>query len=104
MPRPASRSPSEEPLIGVRQIMSASAVAVAPSPTSAAPSRAASPDESPDADELRRAIESYKRRSGRNFPTWSEVLEVFRGMGYAKRTPAQESPAKPWVRIRPGDP
>lgn len=40
------------------------------------------PDE---ADLIARAIDQYKRESGRLFPTWSEVLEVIRGLGYAKR-------------------
>jgi hypothetical protein len=30
------------------------------------------------------AIEEYKRRSARKFPTWSEVLEVVRDLGYRK--------------------
>jgi hypothetical protein len=30
------------------------------------------------------AIQEYKRASGRMFPTWSEVLEVVRGLGYQK--------------------
>jgi hypothetical protein len=30
------------------------------------------------------AIQEYKRSSGRLFPTWSEVLEVVRGLGYEK--------------------
>ena len=30
------------------------------------------------------AIETYKRSSGRMFPTWSEVLEVIRDLGYDK--------------------
>ena len=30
------------------------------------------------------AMDDYKRRSGRQFPTWSEVLEVLRSMGYRK--------------------
>lgn len=30
------------------------------------------------------AMESYKKQSGRMFPTWSEVLEVLRDLGYAK--------------------
>ncbi|MDR3635307.1 MAG: hypothetical protein P4L84_16000 [Isosphaeraceae bacterium] len=37
------------------------------------------------AAELGRAIERYKRESGRMFPTWSEVLEVVRALGYEKR-------------------
>ena len=30
------------------------------------------------------AIQEYKRSSGRMFPTWSEVLEVVRSLGYEK--------------------
>ena len=33
---------------------------------------------------LREAIDAYKRSSGRMFPTWSEVLEVLRDLGYKK--------------------
>jgi hypothetical protein len=35
--------------------------------------------------EFMRALEAYKRTSGRMFPTCSEVLEVLRGLGYEKR-------------------
>jgi hypothetical protein len=34
--------------------------------------------------ELIQAMEDYKRRSGRMFPTWCEVLEVLRALGYEK--------------------
>jgi hypothetical protein len=34
--------------------------------------------------EFMMAIDDYKRRSGRQFPTWSEVLEVVRDLGYRK--------------------
>ena len=34
--------------------------------------------------EFLRAMQEYKRSSGRLFPTWSEVLEVLRGLGYEK--------------------
>ena len=34
--------------------------------------------------EFMRAMDDYKRTSGRMFPTWSEVLEVVRGLGYVK--------------------
>ena len=30
------------------------------------------------------AMQDYKARSGRNFPTWSEVLEVLQGLGYQR--------------------
>ena len=32
------------------------------------------------------AMNEYKQKSGRMFPTWSEVLEVLRGLGYEKQT------------------
>jgi hypothetical protein len=34
--------------------------------------------------EFMHAFDRYKRTSGRMFPTCSEVLEVIRGLGYAK--------------------
>jgi len=30
------------------------------------------------------AMNEYKQQSGRMFPTWSEVLEVLRSLGYEK--------------------
>jgi len=30
------------------------------------------------------AVQEYKRTSGRLFPTWSEVLDIARDLGYAK--------------------
>jgi hypothetical protein len=38
------------------------------------------------AEELQfmRAMQEYKKSSGRMFPTWSETLEVLRGLGYEK--------------------
>jgi hypothetical protein len=35
------------------------------------------------------ALDAYKRRSGRMFPTCSEVLEVIREMGYVQLSPAE---------------
>lgn len=34
--------------------------------------------------EFMRAMDHYKRASGRMFPTWSEVLEVIHSLGYRK--------------------
>ena len=54
-------------------------------------------DYSPEEVEFMGALDDYKRRSGRMFPTCSEILEVIRGLGYEKRaevpgvTPAAES-------------
>ena len=36
--------------------------------------------------EFMQAIQTYKQKSGRMFPTWSEVLEVLQGLGYEKPT------------------
>lgn len=41
-------------------------------------------DYSADEVEFMKAMDDYKRRSGRMFPTWSEVLEVVRGLGYTR--------------------
>lgn len=41
-------------------------------------------DYSGDEIEFMKAMDDYKRKSGRMFPTWSEVLEVVRSLGYAK--------------------
>jgi hypothetical protein len=32
------------------------------------------------------AMQDYKKASGRMFPTWSEVLEVLRSLGYRKQS------------------
>ena len=37
---------------------------------------------------FRAAMDEYKQASGRMFPTWSEVLEVLRELGYEKPGPA----------------
>lgn len=41
-------------------------------------------DYSGDEIEFMKAMDEYKRQSGRQFPTWSEVLEVIRSLGYRK--------------------
>ena len=41
-------------------------------------------DYSQEEIEFMNALDEYKRNSGRMFPTCSEILEVFRGLGYAK--------------------
>jgi hypothetical protein len=47
-------------------------------------------DYSGDEVEFMRALEQYKRTSGRMFPTCSEILEVVRGLGYVRvTTPSQ---------------
>jgi len=46
-------------------------------------------DYQPDELEFMQAIEQYKRASGRQFPTCSEVLEVVRSLGYSRAAIAQ---------------
>ena len=41
-------------------------------------------DYNEDEIEFMTAMDEYKRRSARQFPTWSEVLEVIRSLGYRK--------------------
>lgn len=43
-------------------------------------------DYSNDEVEFMKALEQYKRTSGRMFPTCSEILEVIRGLGYVKNS------------------
>jgi hypothetical protein len=52
--------------------------------------------------EFMQAMHDYKLKSGRMFPTWSEVLEVLRGLGYEKpargatsQSPASRAPTPP---------
>jgi hypothetical protein len=49
--------------------------------------------------EFQMALEVYKERSGRLFPTWSEILEVLQALGYAKRI---WKPVGLWAPIVPG--
>ena len=43
-------------------------------------------DMSDEVLEFINAINRFKSTSGRSFPTWSEVLEILKGLGYEKRT------------------
>lgn len=43
--------------------------------------------------EFMQAMQSYKKDSGRMFPTWSEVLEVLKNLGYAKIEESALEPA-----------
>lgn len=55
-------------------------------------------DYTPDEIEFMGALDDYKRRNGRMFPTCSEVLEVIRKLGYEKR-PVVESTPLPVVTL-----
>ena len=50
------------------------------------------------------AMQDYKLKSGRMFPTWSEVLEVLRALGYEKlptAAPPALSVTSPAPKARP---
>jgi hypothetical protein len=47
-------------------------------------------DYTPDEIEFMSAMDEYKRRNGRMFPTCSEVLEVVKSLGYEKRSKTAE--------------
>lgn len=38
-----------------------------------------------DVLEFIQAIDDYKRREGRPFPSWSEVLDIVKDLGYERR-------------------
>src|SRR5271166_2473358 len=44
-----------------------------------------------------KAMDQYKRANRRPFPTWSEVLEVLRALGYRKTEAATAMPGLPLV-------
>jgi hypothetical protein len=52
-------------------------------------------DYSDEEVEFMHALDRYKRASGRMFPTCSEILEVFRSLGYEKVRPACEPTIAP---------
>jgi hypothetical protein len=45
-------------------------------------------DYQPEELEFMQAVEQYKRRNGRPFPTCSELLEVVRSLGYVRSATA----------------
>jgi hypothetical protein len=55
-------------------------------------------DYTPDEIEFMAALDEYKRRNGRMFPTCSEVLEVIKSLGYAK-VPKIEAPVLPIIDL-----
>ena len=51
--------------------------------------------------EFMMAMNEYKHRSGRMFPTWSEVLEVLRSLGYQKGVAQAEDDGIAHARATP---
>lgn len=54
-------------------------------------------DYSPDEVEFMNAMNDYKRKSGRMFPTCSEILEVIRNLGYSKPGQSSVPSAEPFL-------
>lgn len=54
------------------------------------PAPAVSPAASPDEVEFIEAVNRYKRDHGRPFPTWGEVLDVLKSLGYRRDTPPHD--------------
>ena len=50
--------------------------------------------------EFMQAMQEYKQKSGRMFPTWSEVLEVLKSLGYEKPRPRRHRIPRPRVPAR----
>ncbi len=50
-----------------------------------------------------KAMEMYKRSNRRPFPTWSEVLEVLRSLGYRRIEEATTLPGNPVLPAATGD-
>jgi hypothetical protein len=48
-----------------------------------------------------KALDDYKRASGRQFPTCSEILEVFKSLGYVKAARAESSDEPPKRNVQP---
>jgi len=51
-------------------------------------------DYSDDETEFMKAMDRYKRENRRPFPTWSEVLEVLRSLGYRRVAEATDLPGR----------
>lgn len=58
-------------------------------------------DYSTDEIEFMKALDDYKRASGRMFPTCSEILEVFKSLGYVKVARAESPDETPQRNAQP---
>jgi hypothetical protein len=94
MSRPRkTKTPATEPVLDASRSTSRTAKAQAPRATQVCEDsgrrRFVDPstcdrDFSAAETEFMQAMQAYKLSSGRMFPTWSEVLEVLRALGYEK--------------------
>jgi hypothetical protein len=56
------------------------------------------PDSNDEEIAFMKAMDQYKRANRRPFPTWSEVLEVLRSLGYRKVAERTVLPGLPSAR------
>ena len=56
----------------------------AKAPASPTPSTSKPAEMEAEVLEFIQAIDDYKRKAGRPFPSWSEVLEIIKGLGYER--------------------
>lgn len=68
---------------GVTKRMASPPAKAPETPDSAAPDAAQGHSET-ELLEFVQAIDDYKRNAGRPFPNWSEVLDVFKELGYRR--------------------
>jgi hypothetical protein len=47
------------------------------------------------------AMEEYKRLNGKPFPSWTEVLEVIKALGYTKAGPSPEAGRRQTAEVGP---
>jgi hypothetical protein len=63
-------------------------------------------DYSDEEREFLQAIDRYKRKQRRPYPTWREVLTILRGLGWRRTPPISAAPpdaTNPHARKRKGD-
>lgn len=92
-PRPAAKKTTKKPAETKSAVSAKKPVApktVAPSPSPPPAPRVRLPDEMPvvtDAESLEflKAIDAFKRRTGKPFPTWTQVLGVAKALGYVRK-------------------
>ena len=79
---------SNEPKKATRPRESASKKSDSPSKTKRVASAPRADEMSAEVLEFITAIDDYKRRNERPFPSWTEILEVLKKLGYEKSTSA----------------
>lgn len=81
----AKKSPAKKPAAKKKATARKKATAGKPAKTGQKPAAAPKPNEmEPDVLEFIQAIDDYKRQAARPFPSWSEILEIVKRLGYER--------------------